>query len=430
MNANAERILIGTLIERHETIDEAVEAGLTSTAFADPDLGAIYTRMLEWSLSGRSWGLQDVSALAPSPAAMVKAVECADSATIAQNLTVYAKEVMDAAWQRRAVRELTAMARAVASRAVFSSADELRALLDTKVTDLLTDEGGKFATPELPETVDRLLADMEDAATAAAEGRLRGYPTGFKALDRLTHGIRPGQLWVVGGRPGMGKTTLALNIMTRAAEAGATAAYFTVEMNDTDIATKLISSWAQVPSFQIMDAAFHSDDEEARFAQGYRQVLQLPVRINDRAGHTIETFEAECRRLHRAGKLDLVVMDYVQLMSVSSQFIPARSQEIALISRRLKQLALQLKIPVIALAQVNRESTKGTDKRPTMAHIKDSGALEQDADIILFVHRETYHGNDEGKDELIVAKNRRGMPGTIEVGVDLQNNRFYDLEPA
>ncbi len=208
---------------------------------------------------------------------------------------------------------------------------------------------------------------------------------------------------------------------------GRQVAFFTIEMSDTQIVTKVISDLASVPSLRITSGQM-DDDETTRVISKIQEYAAGSMRINDRAGRSIELFEAECRRLHRQKKLDMVILDYVQQMRCYSERFNNKQAEISEISARLKNLAMQLDIPVLALAQVNRENAKGADKRPTMAQIKDSGALEQDADAIMFVHRGSYYDEQDEKDCIILAKNRYGAIGTFDVGVRLDLNRFVDID--
>jgi replicative DNA helicase len=433
----SEQHVIGILIQQPGSLDEAIAAGLTSDSFRDDDLGAIFANLTRWNIEGRSWSLADLAAICDHPGALVKGTQAAIDAPIAENVSYYAAEIVADAWARHAAKTLNTLQRALANRDPQAGIGPLQAMIDTELTQLCAADGIVTTTPEPVDTARALITEMLQAEADRLAGKMRGYPTGFTSLNLATGGLRRKRLYVLGGRPGMGKTTLACNMASAVAAAGGQVAYFTIEMDDTAIATKVISDLANVTSARIDDADL-DDEMNDRFSAAVDTFRHGSLRINHRAGRSLEQFETECRRLWRAKKLDFVVLDYVQQMRILSERFPSKQHEISEVSARLKDLAMQLNIPILALAQVNRESVKHKTKdkdgvtktsAPTMAHIKESGALEQDADAIFFIHREDYHG-DGARSYVILEKNRFGANGAFEVHANLKYNRFVDMEPA
>ncbi len=261
-------------------------------------------------------------------------------------------------------------------------------------------------------------------------GGITGLATGFTELDRRTGGLHGGELVLIAGRPGMGKSCLAVNIAENAAMDGhKTVALFNLEMPREQIVNRIISSQSLVNATKIKTGDLNGDDWE-KIGAIVDRVATAPIHIDDTASVTVAEIRAKCRRLKQTNNLALVVIDYLQLMQSSGR-ADNRQQEISEISRSLKILAKELNIPVIALSQLSRANESRGDKRPLLSDLRESGAIEQDADIVLFLYREGYYNKGSDKKNLaecIIAKNRSGETGTINLGWKGEYTKFQNLE--
>jgi replicative DNA helicase len=283
--------------------------------------------------------------------------------------------------------------------------------------------------PLLTETVERI--DM--LYSRADKSEVIGVPTGFIDLDRMTSGLQPGELIIVAGRPSMGKTSLVMNIAEHVAlELKRPVAVFSMEMSGPQLAMRMIGSVGRVDQHQLRSGTFPEDDWP-RLVEAVGRLNDAPIFIDDTAGLNALEVRARARRLHRqCGGLALIVVDYLQLMSASGRE-ENRATEIAEISRSLKGLAKELKVPVVALSQLNRSVDARQDKRPMMSDLRESGALEQDADLILFIYRDEVYNPDtpnKGIAEIIVAKQRNGPTGKVNLTFLGKYTRFENYAEA
>ncbi|HWJ06000.1 MAG TPA: replicative DNA helicase [Steroidobacteraceae bacterium] len=276
-------------------------------------------------------------------------------------------------------------------------------------------------------TIDRL--DM----LHANQGALTGLSTGYNELDKMTAGLQPGDLIIVAGRPSMGKTTLALNIGENAAIAANKAvAVFSMEMSREQLAFRMISSLGRVDQGHMRTGNF-GDEDWARINSAIAQMKTAPVYIDDTGSLTPTEVRARARRLARdcekQGGLGLIIIDYLQLMQVAGNK-ENRATEISEISRSLKALAKELKVPVIALSQLNRSVEQRTDKKPVMSDLRESGAIEQDADLIMMIYREEVYEPDtprKGIADVIITKQRNGPTGEVHLTFLGKYTRFENL---
>ena len=258
-----------------------------------------------------------------------------------------------------------------------------------------------------------------------------GVPTGYMMLDRMTAGLQPTDLIILAARPSMGKTAFALNVAMRAAlSGGATVAIFSLEMSKESLMDRMLCAWGRVELSRVR-RGFLEDDDWAKLSASADALSQAKIFIDDTAGLTPLALRARCRRLKAEHGLDLVMVDYLQLMHSSRN--DSRELEISDISRNLQALAKELKVPVIALSQLNRKVEERTDKRPVLSDLRESGAIEQDADLIMFIHREdAYNKKDDhqktGIAEIIIGKHRNGPTGTVKLAYRPEFTAFDDLE--
>jgi replicative DNA helicase len=264
-----------------------------------------------------------------------------------------------------------------------------------------------------------------------SKGELTGVSSGFKELDRMTAGLQPGDLIVVAGRPSMGKTTFALNIAENAAfgKKATPVAVFSMEMSREQLAFRMISSLGRVNQGHLRTGNF-GDEEWSRINGAINMMKSAPIYIDDTGALTPTEVRARARRLKREHGLGLVVIDYLQLMQVPGTK-ENRATEISEISRSLKALAKELSVPVIALSQLNRSVEQRQDKKPVMSDLRESGAIEQDADVIMMIYREEVYDKNttrKGIAEVIITKQRNGPVGEISLNFQGEFTKFADLE--
>ncbi|MGT2425710.1 replicative DNA helicase [Amnibacterium kyonggiense] len=278
----------------------------------------------------------------------------------------------------------------------------------------------------LSEAVTIAIDEME--AASGRDGELTGVPTGFRGLDELTNGLHPGQMIIIGARPAMGKSTLALDFARHASvKAHMPTIFFSLEMGRSEIAMRLMAAEATI-SMQDMRKGRLSSDDWTKIAATRGRINDAPLFIDDSPNMTLVEIRAKCRRLKQKVGLKLIVIDYLQLMS-SGKRVESRQQEISEFSRALKLLAKELGVPVIALSQLNRGSEQRADKRPAISDLRESGSIEQDADIVILLHRESAYDRDQPNPDadLIVAKHRAGPTDTITVAFHGRYSRFADI---
>jgi replicative DNA helicase len=265
-----------------------------------------------------------------------------------------------------------------------------------------------------------------------------GLETDFSKLDEMTSGLQKGELIIVAARPSMGKTAFAINMAQNAAvNHNATVAVFSLEMNKESLLRRMLASQAWVDQRNLQTGFIRREDHD-RLVRGLEQLVESRLFIDDTAGISLAEMRAKARRLKQTlGGLDLVVVDYLQLMSATlpsagGKRYENRTQEVSAISRGLKALAKELHVPVVALSQLSRASERrGDDKRPMLSDLRESGSIEQDADVVAFIHREAYYSRDEemsesdrAKSEIIIAKQRNGPTGTVHLNFISRFTRF------
>ena len=264
------------------------------------------------------------------------------------------------------------------------------------------------------------------------KGGVTGLRTGFSNLDHITNGLQPEELIILAARPSMGKSAfamnLALNVAKRNNDGQAGVAIFSLEMSNEQLVSRMLSAEANIENTKIKTGSLTS--REWQFLEGGMQSLsRLPIVFDDSSSVTVADIRAKCRKLSQEGKLDFVVIDYLQLIKGDDSRSGNRQEEVAKISRGLKQMARELKVPILALSQLSRDVEKREDKRPVLSDLRESGSIEQDADIVMFLYRNDYYERNAesktGEVELSVAKNRQGAAGiTLKFRFDTEYSRF------
>jgi replicative DNA helicase len=269
----------------------------------------------------------------------------------------------------------------------------------------------------------------EIEAIGASGGEMTGVPTGFSDLDRLLNGLHPGQLIIVAGRPGLGKSTVSMDFARHAAiRTNCASAIFSLEMSKIEMVMRLLSAEARVP-LHVLRSGQLTDDDWSKLARRMGEISEAPIFVDDTPNMNLMEIRAKARRLKQRHNLKLLVIDYLQLMS-SPKRTESRQQEVSELSRGLKLLAKEIECPVIAVSQLNRGPEQRTDKRPQLSDLRESGSIEQDADVVILLHRDDYYDKESpraGEADFIVAKHRNGPTDTITVAAQLHLSRFVDM---
>lgn len=342
----------------------------------------------------------------------------------AANASFYAEIVAEKALLRRLVEAGTRIAQM--GYAAEGEAIELVNSAQSEIYQVTGDDQSEDYVP-LSEAVDSAVEEIE-RANMAEDGML-GIPTGFAELDEKTNGFAPGQMVIIAARPAMGKSTLALDVARSASvHAGATTVFFSLEMGRTEIATRLLAAEASIPMQELRKGNLEPRDW-TKIAATTNRINEAPLFIDDSPNLTLVEIRAKCRRLKQRHNLKMVVIDYLQLLS-SGKKAESRQQEVSEFSRALKLLSKELEVPVVALSQLNRASEQRSDKMPAISDLRESGSLEQDADMVILLHRESSYETDNpraGEADLILAKQRNGPTGTITVAFQGMYSRFQDM---
>lgn len=301
--------------------------------------------------------------------------------------------------------------------------------LEKQLSEIRQDDGlsqGGFES--LGASIHRVVDKIDDLFNG--EGGTPGLSTGFDELDSETLGLQPADMVIVAGRPSMGKTSFAMNIGENAASAGNKVAVFSLEMPTDALTTRMFSSIGRIDQKRLRTGQLDEEDWP-RLTNAISVLTNMPLYIDDTPSLSISEFRARARRLHKEHDgLDLIIIDYLQLMRSSGKLVNNRAEEISDISRNIKAVAKELNVPIIALSQLNRTLEQRTNKRPIMSDLRESGAIEQDADLILFVYRDEVYNEDspdKGKAEIIIGKQRNGPLGTIPLSFEGQYTRFHNL---
>ena len=348
----------------------------------------------------------------------------------AANIRRYAEIVRE----RSMLRKLVAVADDIAATAFNPQGKEARQLLDEAESRVfkIAQEGARASQgfQEIQPLLSQVVERIDELYHREGDSDVTGIPTGFVDLDRMTSGLQAGDLVIVAGRPSMGKTSFAMNLAEHVAiEQGLPVAVFSMEMGAVQLAMRMLGSVGMLDQHRMRTGKLHADDWP-RVTHAVQRMQDAQVYIDETPGLSAVDLRARARRLARqCGKLGLIVIDYIQLMSASGQG-ENRATEISEISRALKSLAKELDCPVVALSQLNRSLEQRPNKRPIMSDLRESGAIEQDADVILFIYRdEVYNPDspDKGTAEIIIGKQRNGPIGTTRLTFQGESTRFLNF---
>jgi replicative DNA helicase len=430
---HAERSVLGGILLENEALTTVSELPLHAEEFYKDAHGAIYEAMMQ--LYGENQPVDSVT-LRERLALSGKLqrvggdeylLALTDTIPTVANIEAHAKIVKEKAIVRRLIHACyEQIARGFGD---YAPIEEYLDQAEKSIFDV-----AKERLRNRPEHLNEIVIRTFEEITLAAERKehITGLPSGFKGLDWYTAGMHPGDLIICAGRPGMGKTSFAMNVALNACRARkACVAVFSLEMPKEQLARRLLCSEAGVDSNKLRTGRLMREDW-AQLTRAAGELSELPIWMDDTPGITLMEVRSKARRFKSQNDLQLIVIDYLQLMKAGIK-TDSREQEISEISRSLKGLAKELKIPVIALSQLNRgvESRGNKDKRPQLSDLRESGAIEQDADTILFIYRDEVYNPDsteKGIAEIIIGKQRAGPTGTVRCRFQREYTRFENLE--
>lgn len=432
---DVERIVLGAMMLDTEAVPKVIET-LQPESFFDKRNQLIFESMI--SLFEANEPIDSVSLyeeLSKSekigsvggPAYISKLAQDVSSAA---NVEYHSKIILE----KWILRKLISSSMEIATNA-YTGTEDVFDLLDQAETKIfeITEAGLK----ESYKTMQTAVRDALELFEAIHQNNTSTFsvPTGYYALDEMLGGFQKSDLIIVAARPSMGKTAFALSAARNAAiDHEVPMAIFSLEMGTTQLAMRLISAEAKLNMHSIMTGKV-KQSEAPRISRTAHRLLDAPIYIDDSAGSTVLEIRAKCRRLAAEKKIGLIIIDYLQLMSAHSK-LGSREQEISTISRSLKGLAKELNVPVIALSQLNRAVETRVDKRPQLSDLRESGSIEQDADVVIFLNRPEYYGitqfadgeSTEGVAEIIIAKHRNGPTGDVRLKFIKEYARFENLD--
>jgi replicative DNA helicase len=438
---DAERSILGAILLDNHAYNEAAEK-LVAADFALESHQRIFSRIGELMDASRA---VDIVTLAEELAKR-KEVESIGGVAYLASLTeglprrLSIEEYVRIVKDKSLLRQLINICSMSITRAADQSEDALE-ILNAAETDLLevTEKGITRGFTGIPEIVRDSFGTI-DNLYRQGQRQVTGLATHFKEFDNKTSGLQKSELTIIAARPSMGKTALAINIAQNAAvHGGKTVAIFSLEMSKESLLRRMLASEAQVDSQKIQKGILYAEDLQ-NLNNGLQRLVEARIFIDDTPGISLSEMRAKARRLRQMmGELDLIVVDYLQLMSASvagpgQRRYENRTQEVSAISRGLKALAKEMNIPVIALSQLSRASEqRGGDKKPMLSDLRESGSIEQDADVVAFIHRESYYNRDdpdpdtENLAEIIIAKQRNGPTGSVQLAYLSKYTRFENL---
>ena len=425
----SERSVLGAMLRSRQAAQMAVES-LRPDDFYDPANREIYAAMVDILANSRPVDLVTVDAEltrrgrldAVGGAAYL--IELSQGVPSAANIQAYIRIVDEKATLRRLINAAEGILQD--SYAGQKENQEILESAEKAIYDITMRKGGEELQPIQPV----LISTFEKIEQLVKNhGKVEGVPTGYTELDDMLTGLHPGELVLVAGRPAMGKTSIGMNFVENAAiRAGKKAAVFSLEMPAEQLAMRMLCTEARVDMQRVRRGVI-ADDEWERLCDALVSIGPSSIYIDCTPGITVPEVRSKARRLKLEHGLDLIMIDYLSLMTATGKN-GSRQEEVSQISRTLKGLAMELGVPVIALQQLSRAPTGRANHRPLLSDIRESGAIEQDADVVIFLHREDYYDPetpDKNIAELIIAKQRNGSLGTIKLGWKGEYTWFMDL---
>lgn len=413
----AEQSVIGSMIMSRDAIVEASEI-ITGADFYQQQYGIVFEAMVELHDEGKAVDLVTLQErlkekdLPPEISSMEFVRDLLSAVPTSANVKYYAEIVSEKSMLRKLIKTTDEI-----SNACYLGKEKTQDILEItekKIFDLVQNRGSEEFVP-IRQVVLNAIEKIEKASRS--QGSVTGIPTGFIDLDYKMSGFQPSDLILVAARPSMGKTAFVLNIAQYMAfHNDVTAAIFSLEMSKEQLVNRLLSLESKVDSQNIRTGNLE-DEEWAKLIEGANIIGKSNLIIDDKPGISISELRSKCRKYKMEHNLGIIFIDYLQLMSGSGRS-ESRQQEISEISRSLKALARELNVPVVALSQLSRAVEQRPDHRPMLSDLRESGAIEQDADVVMFIYRDDYYNKDsENKNiaEIIIAKQRNGPIGTVNL---------------
>jgi replicative DNA helicase len=432
-NLEAEQAVIGAILLQDEALITAMER-INTEDFYDKPHQLIFEAMLQLGESNQPIDLVTLTSLLQDRGQLEEIggvsylSRMAHAVPTAANVDYYAQIIEEKSMLRRLIRTATQ----IVSEG-YSGGEDVSGMLgdaERKILEISNRRSGSgfvLIRDVLMEVFDKVELLHEN------KGGTSGIPTGFVDLDKMTNGFQKNDLIIVAARPSVGKTAFALNIAQNVAvRAKETVAIFSLEMSAPQLVQRMICAEANLDA-NVMRTGDFKDDDWAKLTMGISSLSEAEIYIDDSPALTVADIRSKCRRLKKEKGLGMIVIDYLQLIHGRGKGGENRQQEVSEISRTLKQIARELEVPVVALSQLSRGVEQRQDKRPMMSDLRESGSIEQDADIVSFLYRDDYYNQDSEKKniiEIIIAKQRNGPVGTVEL-VFLKNfNKFVNYEGA
>ena len=427
----AERSVLGAMLRSSEASLLAIEA-LKAEDFYDPANREIFSAMCALAASGRAIDFVTLDeeltrrGKLDGVGGSAYLVELSANVPSTANVGAYIR-IVD---EKSTLRKLIAASESIL-KDCYSAQEETGDILEgaeKAIYDITMRKGGEqlqAIQPVLISTFEKIEELFKN------HGRIEGVPTGYTELDDLLTGLHGGELVLIAARPSMGKTSIGMNFIENAAiRAGKAAAVFSLEMPAEQLAMRMLCTEALVDMQKVRRGQL-SDEDWLRLSEAMIKIGPSSLYVDATPGITVSEMRSKARRLQLEHGLDVILIDYISLMTASGKF-GSRQEEVASISRALKALAIELNVPIIALQQLSRAPTGRSNHRPVLSDIRDSGAIEQDADVVMFLHREEYfdpNTPDKNIAELIIAKQRNGSLGTVKLGWKGECTKFLDLSP-
>ncbi|MBE5767291.1 MAG: replicative DNA helicase [Clostridiales bacterium] len=424
----AERAVLGAMLRSNDAV-MLVQETLKAEDFYEPANAELYSAMLAISTSGRP---VDVITLdeelrkrgrLEALGGLDALIELSRSVPSAANVGAYVKIVDSRSTLRKLIRACDEITEECYNQS--SETEEILQGAEKRIYDITMRRGGEQLVPIQPVLVDtyQIITDLY-----VNKGRINGVPTGYTELDDMTTGLHGGEMILIAARPSMGKTAIGMNIVENAAiRCGKKAAVFSLEMPAEQLVLRMLCTEARLDMHNIRRGRIQ-DDEWFKLSEAMALINAASIHIDATSGLSVAQVRSKARRLQMESGLDLIMIDYLQLMAADGKH-GSRQEEVSSISRMIKALAQELNVPVIALSQLSRATAGRSDHRPVLSDIRDSGAIEQDADVVMFLHREDYYNPGQEPTniaEVIIAKQRNGSLGTVNLIWHGESTWFQD----
>ena len=428
----AERSVLGAMLRSADAVMLAQES-LKEDDFYDPILREIFSAMLYLSARSRPVDIVTLDEELTRRGRLEAIggtqflIDLSRSVPAASNIGAYIR-IVD---EKSTLRKLIGASEEITKNCYAGEMEtpDVLAMAEKSIYDITMRKGGEQLQPVQP----LLLKTFEMIEELVRKhGRIEGVPTVYRGLDEMTTGFHPGELILIAARPSMGKTSFGMNIIGNASiRAHKCAAVFSLEMPAEQLVLRLLCTEAKVDMQRVRRGQIE-DDEWLKLSEAMALIAGARLFIDATAGINVTGIRSKARRLQMEEGLDIIMIDYLGLMTGVGKF-GSRQEEVSSISRSLKALASELGVPVIALSQLSRAPTGRSNHRPVLSDIRDSGAIEQDADVVMFIHREEYYDDkpeNKGLAEIIIAKQRNGALGTCQLGWKGEYTWFMDLDPS